>query len=60
MPLIIGAALFFGILAYVAPGVFVAFGQMIDAPRCAIGMDEYCDRDYSPIKNLSGGDEEQK
>ena len=59
MPLIIGAALFFGILAYVAPGVFVAFGQMIDAPRCAIGMDEYCNRDYSVIENLLGDGEEE-
>lgn len=53
MPLVIGFLLFFGILAYVAPGVFVAFGQMVDAPRCAMGMDEYCDRNYDSVKEIS-------
>lgn len=53
MPIIIGFLLFFGILAYVAPGAFVAFGKMIDAPRCAIGMDQYCDRNYDNVKQLS-------
>lgn len=53
MPLIIALFIFFGALAYFAPGTFVAFGKMIDAPRCAIGMDQYCDRNYDAVKGIS-------
>lgn len=56
--LIGGAILFFCALVYVAPSVFVAFGKVVDAPRCFIGMKEYCNRDYSAIENLFGSEEE--
>lgn len=52
MPAIIAIGGFFLALAYYAPSAFIAFGKLVDAPRCAIGMTEYCDRDYEAIKNF--------
>jgi hypothetical protein len=50
---------FFIFLAYVAPPAFVAVGKVLDAPRCIIGMKEYCDRNYNVIENLFGGEEQE-
>jgi hypothetical protein len=49
MKLLLLALVFFFVLSQVLPKAFVAFGRMIDAPRCAIGMTHYCDRDYDFI-----------
>jgi len=51
---------FFIGLVYLAPSAFIAFGKAVDAPRCFIGMKEYCDRDYSFIEELFGTGEDQK
>jgi hypothetical protein len=52
MPAIIAIVVFLLALAYYAPDAFIAFGKAVDAPRCAIGMTEYCDRDYSDIEEF--------
>jgi hypothetical protein len=54
MQLFVAALVFFLVLAYLAPAAFVAFGKMIDAPRCAIGMTQYCDRSYDAVERLFG------
>ncbi len=48
---VISAVIFFGI-AYVAPPAFIAIGKAVDAPRCFIGMKEYCDRNYDSIREF--------
>jgi len=59
MLFIVGCSFFLG-LAYLAPSAFIAFGKAVDAPRCFIGMKQYCDRDYSDVEELFGTGEEQK
>jgi hypothetical protein len=57
--ILVVAGFFIG-LVYLAPSAFIAFGKAVDAPRCFIGMKEYCDRDYSNVEELFGTGKEQK
>lgn len=51
MKIFVGSIALFLFLAYAAPETFVAIGKFLDAPRCAIGMTLYCDRNYDHILN---------
>ncbi len=48
MKLFLIALVAFAILYFVSPDAFNKVGKILDAPRCAIGMEQYCDRKPVP------------
>jgi hypothetical protein len=48
MKLFLIALFVFATLYFVSPDAFNKVGKAIDTPRCAIGMEQYCDRKLVP------------
>jgi hypothetical protein len=48
MKLFLIALVVFATLYFVSPDAFNKVGKILDAPRCAIGMDYYCNRKPTP------------